>query len=74
MRLIDAIADWLRDRLGYRAQMRMGVILVLGSLPFYLYGPFAGEPPVIYYLSVVAVTLSGISIVVAAEAAEEASK
>lgn len=67
MKLLDRIADWLQDVLGARAQLRLGVALVLLSLPLYVYLPFSGEPPLIYLMSALALTLSGISIVVAAE-------
>lgn len=73
-RPIDRLATWLRHSLGYQAQLRLGIVIVLASLPLYLYAPFSGEPPLIYLMSAGALTLSGIGIVVAAEAAKEASK
>lgn len=43
-RLVDGIADWLRHSLGAQAQLRLGVLMVLGSLPLAVYGPWSGEP------------------------------
>lgn len=71
MRLIDAVADWLRDGLGARAQLRLGVLLTFGTLPMYAWLPFSGEPPAVYAMSTAALTLSGIGIVVGAEVLEK---
>lgn len=73
LRALDRIAYWLRDGFGPQAQLRMGICLVLLSLPFYAYLPFSGEPPVIYFLSVAALTMTGITIVVAAENLDDES-
>lgn len=64
-RPIDAIGMWIIDEFDVQKQIRMGVLLFLGSLPFYPYMFFSGEPPVIYFLSVLAVTLTGIGILLA---------
>lgn len=72
-RPIDALARWLRDTLGYQVQLRFGVVTVLASLPLYPYAPFSGEPPLIYVMSALAITLTGVGIVIAAEAAKEAA-
>lgn len=61
---IDAIGDWIINEFDSRKQMRLGVILFLGSIPFYPYLFWSGEPPVIYFLSVLAVTLTGLGILV----------
>lgn len=67
MKLIDALADWLADRFHARNQLRLGILLVLASVPLYAYLPFSGEPPIIYFMSAAALTISGITTVVAAE-------
>jgi hypothetical protein len=63
-RPIDAIGDWIVNEFDSKKQMRLGVILFLGSIPFYPYLFWSGEPPVIYFLSVLAVTLTGLGILV----------
>lgn len=65
---IDAIGDWLLNELDARIQLRIGVIMTLASLPFYPYMFFSGEPPVIYFLSVVATTLTGLTLIIGAQA------
>lgn len=64
---IDAMAAWLGDRLDAGWQLRIGILLVVLSLPLYAYAPFSGEPVGIFLMSAVAITLSGVSIVVSAE-------
>ena len=66
IRYIDNIADWIL-RLSTRIRMRIGVILTVGSMFFYPYLFFSGEPPIIYFLSVLATTLTGITIILSAE-------
>lgn len=64
---IDAIGKWLLEELSAHAQLRMGVILVLLSIPLMIYGPFSGEQFLIYEMSAFALTLSGVGIVVGAQ-------
>jgi hypothetical protein len=71
MRATDRIADWLMEELDARAQLRWGVWLALLSLPIYAYAPFSGEPIVIYLMSALALTLTGISIILGAEVLEQ---
>lgn len=66
-RPVDAIANWLGSKLTAKAQLRMGILLVIGSLPLYVYAPFSGEPVFIYTMSAAALTLTGIGIVVTAQ-------
>ena len=66
-RPIDRMAAWLGDHLDAHWQLRIGILLVLTSIPLYVYLPFSGEPPIIYAMSAVAITLTGVSIVVGAE-------
>jgi hypothetical protein len=67
-RYIDAIGEYLLQELDARVQLRFGVILTLLSIPFYPYLFWSGEPPVIYFLSVLAVTLSGLALIIGAQA------
>lgn len=67
LRKTDAIAHWLIHELTAENQLRVGVWIALASLPVYLYAPFSGEPLVIYLLSAMALTLTGITIVLSAE-------
>ena len=71
IRLLDAIADWLMDVLNARVQLRAGVALVLLSIPLFAYAPFSGEPLLIYLMSALALTLTGVSIVLGAEVLEQ---
>lgn len=64
---IDWLARWLGDHMTAHNQLRLGILLVLGSLPLYGYAPFSGEPPIIYVMSALALTLTGVGIVVGAE-------
>ncbi len=67
IRLLDSLGNWLADRFGARNQLRLGILCVLGSIPLYAYLPFSGEPPIIYVMSALALTLSGMTMVFAAE-------
>jgi cytosine/uracil/thiamine/allantoin permease len=64
---IDKIGQWILEEVDAEVQLRLGVILTLISIPFYPYMIWSGEPPVIYFLSVLAVTLSGIALVIGAQ-------
>lgn len=66
-RLVDAIATWLGSRLTAHAQLRLGILMVLASIPLAIYGPFSGEPLVIYEMSALALTIAGVGVVVTAE-------
>ncbi|HEY6019351.1 MAG TPA: hypothetical protein VIY48_05430 [Candidatus Paceibacterota bacterium] len=65
---IDAMGEWLLRELEGRVQLRIGVLLTLFSLPFYPYMIWSGEPPVIYFLSVLAATFGGLGLVISAQA------
>ena len=67
----DRFADWLVNELDARAQLRAGVWLAFLSLPLFLYVPWSGEPPLIYIMSALALTLTGIGIVLSAEVLEQ---
>ena len=67
---IDWIADWIVDELDARAQMRAGVIIALLSLPVLAFGFWSGEPIMIYEMSALALTLTGIGIVLNCEILE----
>jgi hypothetical protein len=71
IRVLDAIADWLMDVLSARVQLRAGVLLVLLSIPLFVYAPFSGEPLLIYLMSALAISLTGVSIVLGAEVLEQ---
>jgi cytosine/uracil/thiamine/allantoin permease len=64
---IDKIGKWILEEVDAEVQLRAGVLLTLLSIPFYPYMLWSGEPPVIYFLSVLAVTLSGIALVIGAQ-------
>lgn len=64
---IDKIGEWILEEVDAKVQLRMGVLLTLGSLPFYPYMIWSGEPPVIYFLSVEAATLSGLGLIIGAQ-------
>ncbi len=70
---IDGIADWLRHSLGVQAQLRLGVLMVLGALPLMIYGFFTSEPFFVYQMSALALLFSGIGVVVTAETLKEVS-
>jgi peptidoglycan/LPS O-acetylase OafA/YrhL len=63
-KFVDGIGLWIVHEFGALQQLRLGVMLTLLSLPFYPYMFWSGEPPVIYFLSVVAVTLTGLGLIV----------
>jgi hypothetical protein len=71
--LIDKHADWLKHKLGYKSQLRFGIFLFYSSFLFFLWLPFSNEPPLIYIMSALALTLTGLGIIIAAEAAKEAA-
>ena len=73
-RPIDAIADWLRHSFGPQAQLRMGVVMVLASLPLFVYGFYANEPFVVYQMSAAALLVAGIGVVVTAETLAEVAE
>ena len=70
-RPVDAIADWLLHSLGARQQLRLGVLLTLGSIPFLVYGFWTDEPFLVYQMSALALLLTGIGIVVGAQVLEQ---
>ena len=67
LRPLDWMAEWLGDHLSPQAQLRVGIGCVLASLPFYAYWPVSGEKPGVYFMSALALSLSGIAFVVGAE-------
>lgn len=70
-RPIDAVADFLRHRIGVQAQLRLGVLMtILGGL-YLCYTPFAHEPPLIYTMSALALLFAGVGVVVSAETLAE---
>lgn len=71
---IDRIADWLVDELDARAQLRFGVLLVLASIPLFVYSIWTEEPLLVYLMSAAALTLTGLGIVVGAEVLEVQEK
>jgi hypothetical protein len=73
-RALDAIADWLRTGLGYRMQLRVGIAIVVLTIPLYPMGFFTSEPRGVWLMSTAALTLTGITWVIAAEAANEARR
>lgn len=70
-RLIDRVGEWLRHTFGVQAQLRMGVMMVLGSLPLIVYGFWTDEPFLVYQMSAAALLFAGIGVVVTAETLQE---
>lgn len=66
-RPVDWLAEWLTDRFTPRNQLRLGIVLFLASLPLLAYTPWTSEPKMVYAMSAVAITLTGVTIVFAAE-------
>ena len=73
-RLVDGMADWLRNSLGVQAQLRMGVLMVLGSVPLVVYGAWTSEPFLVYEMSAAALLFGGIGVVVTAETLSEVAE
>lgn len=72
LRMVDRIADWLRDSLGARAQLRFGIIVVLLSTVWTVGALlFSDEPPNVIAMSGIALVLTGIGIVVSAQVLEQ---
>lgn len=74
MRVLDAIGDWLRHTFGVQAQLRMGVLMVLASLPLIVHGFFTSEPFLVYEMSAFALLFAGIGVVVTAETLAEVAE
>jgi hypothetical protein len=71
-RPIDHVADWLRDSLTARAQLRWGILIVLGSTLWTIWALTASdEPPNVVAMSGVALILTGIGIVVTTQVLEQ---
>lgn len=68
---LDWLADWLRHTFGVKAQLRMGVLMVLGAVPLIVYGFFTDEQFLIYQMSAFALLFAGIGVVVTAETLNE---
>ena len=69
-RPIDWLAEWLAESFEPRNQLRLGILLLLGSLPLLLWTLRTNEPKLIFFMSALALTLTGITIVFAAEVLE----
>lgn len=68
---VDAVADWLLHSLTARAQLRFGVLLTLGSVPFLVWGFWTNEPFLVYQMSALALLLTGVGIVIGAQVLEQ---
>jgi len=66
-RPIDWLARRLADNMGAENQLRLGIVCCLLTIPLYVYCGWSGEPPLIYLMSAVALTLTGVGIVVSAQ-------
>lgn len=71
---LDGFAEWLRHRLGVQNQLRMGVLMVMGSVPLLLWGFFTDEPFLVYQMSAAALLFGGIGVVVTAETLNEVAE
>lgn len=63
---IDLLGRWLGRVLNAQNQLRLGILCFLASLPLAAYGPFSGEPVLIYEMSAIALTLAGVGLVLTA--------
>lgn len=75
LRVLDSIAEWIQDGVDLRVQQRIAVLVILLSLVLIPYGPYSGEPLLVYEMSALALTLTGITwlaSLVAARKADEA--
>jgi len=76
-RPVDAFAGWLRRSLGYEAQLRIAVLLLGATVPFYpvgvvyLWGRWFEL--VIWEMSNAALSYTAMGVVAGVEAAQEAS-
>jgi predicted RND superfamily exporter protein len=71
-RLLDLVADWLRDQLGARAQLRAGILIVLISTLWTIWAMATTDEPInVLAMSGVALILTGIGIVVGAQVLEQ---
>lgn len=73
---IDRIAEWVQHGVDVSVQQRLAVLIVMLSIPLMIYGPFTDEPILVYEMSAVALTLTGITWLAslqAARAVEEAA-
>jgi hypothetical protein len=71
---IDKIAEWVQNGVDVEIQQRLAVLAILVSIPLMVYGPVSGEQLLIYEMSALALTLTGITwlaSLVAAKKAEE---
>ena len=66
-RPLDWLAEWLGDHLSPQAQLRIGILSVVGSFPFYALLYSTKEPRAVFLMSALALTLTGIAFVVGAE-------
>lgn len=61
-RVAAAVADWWSPKL----QVRTGLLLTIVGLIAIPYGPFSGEPLMVYEMSAVALVLGGLGVLVTA--------
>lgn len=64
---LDKLGEWILEHLDARAQLRVGVLFTISSIPFYVYMPFSGEQVGIYLMSALALSGSGLGFIVGAE-------
>lgn len=65
---IDSIADWLLHSLSNQVQLRIGVLVTFLSLPLLGWMSVTKEARLIFFMSAAALTLSGISWIISAQA------
>jgi hypothetical protein len=66
-RPIDAIANWIQHELDTVVQQRVAVLLIFASIGLIIYGFWTDEPPLIYQMSALALTLTALGILVGLE-------
>ncbi len=70
-RVLDMIAGWIDRVFDPQMQKRTGALLILLSLPLYPVAFLVEEPKLVYWMSAAAISLTGWSIVVGAQALAE---
>lgn len=74
---IDWLVEQVQNGIDTVIQQRVAMLMILASFPLLAYGPFSGEPLLIYLMSAIALTMTGITWLAGLQAtrtAEEAAE
>lgn len=67
IKFLDAVGDWIAARMGAPVvQRRVGVLMLLASVPLFAAGFFVDEPFLVYQMSAAALFFNGVGTLVAA--------